>query len=69
MTLGCVYCSISGRNLFLDAYNALEVSSSPCCDVFLLGCFVPLISSLPGPNDHGVPVFAALGSVSGGLSH
>ncbi|KAM4729613.1 palmitoyltransferase ZDHHC16A isoform 1-T1 [Anableps anableps] len=24
MTLGCVYCSISGRNLFLDAYNALE---------------------------------------------
>lgn len=25
MTLGCVYCSISGRNLFLDAYNALEV--------------------------------------------
>ncbi|XP_053731325.1 palmitoyltransferase ZDHHC16A isoform X1 [Synchiropus splendidus] len=24
MTLGCVYCSISGRNLFLEAYNALE---------------------------------------------
>ncbi|XP_076017070.1 palmitoyltransferase ZDHHC16A isoform X2 [Genypterus blacodes] len=24
MTLGCAYCSISGRNLFLDAYNALE---------------------------------------------
>ncbi|XP_029962481.1 palmitoyltransferase ZDHHC16A isoform X2 [Salarias fasciatus] len=24
MTLGCVYCSISGRNLFIDAYNALE---------------------------------------------
>ncbi|XP_061600870.1 palmitoyltransferase ZDHHC16A isoform X1 [Cololabis saira] len=24
MTLGCVYCSISGRNLFLDAYRALE---------------------------------------------
>ncbi|PWA25939.1 hypothetical protein CCH79_00001619, partial [Gambusia affinis] len=24
MTLGCVYCSISGRNLFLDAYNSLE---------------------------------------------
>ncbi|XP_036837386.1 palmitoyltransferase ZDHHC16A isoform X1 [Oncorhynchus mykiss] len=22
MTLGCVYCSISGRNLFLDAYSA-----------------------------------------------
>lgn len=28
MTLGCVYCSISGRNLFLDAYNALEVRLS-----------------------------------------
>ncbi|XP_041803345.1 palmitoyltransferase ZDHHC16A isoform X2 [Chelmon rostratus] len=26
MTLGCVYCSISGRNLFLGAYNALETS-------------------------------------------
>uniref|UniRef100_A0A671YLI6 Palmitoyltransferase n=1 Tax=Sparus aurata TaxID=8175 RepID=A0A671YLI6_SPAAU len=25
MTLGCVYCVISGRNLFLDAYYALEV--------------------------------------------
>ncbi|XP_033835776.1 palmitoyltransferase ZDHHC16A isoform X2 [Periophthalmus magnuspinnatus] len=24
MTMGCVYCSISGRNLFLDAYNTLE---------------------------------------------
>uniref|UniRef100_A0AAV2JRZ4 Palmitoyltransferase n=1 Tax=Knipowitschia caucasica TaxID=637954 RepID=A0AAV2JRZ4_KNICA len=24
MTLGCAYCSISGRNLFLDAYNTLE---------------------------------------------
>ncbi|KAM9848191.1 palmitoyltransferase ZDHHC16A isoform 2-T2 [Aulostomus maculatus] len=24
MTLGCVYCSISGRNLFLEAYNTLE---------------------------------------------
>lgn len=28
MTLGCVYCSISGRNLFLDAYNTLEVRFS-----------------------------------------
>lgn len=28
LTLGCVYCSISGRNLFLDAYNALEVRCS-----------------------------------------
>lgn len=24
MTIGCAYCSISGRNLFIDAYNALE---------------------------------------------
>lgn len=36
MTLGCVYCSISGRNLFLDAYNALEVSSTACCNAGLL---------------------------------
>ncbi|KAG7270064.1 hypothetical protein CRUP_012065 [Coryphaenoides rupestris] len=25
MALGCMYCTVSGRNLFLDAYNALEV--------------------------------------------
>lgn len=25
MTMGCIYCSISSRNLFLDAYNAVEV--------------------------------------------
>ncbi|KAG9341083.1 hypothetical protein JZ751_019837 [Albula glossodonta] len=24
MTLGCIYCSISGRNMFIDAYNAIE---------------------------------------------
>ncbi|XP_030628366.1 palmitoyltransferase ZDHHC16A [Chanos chanos] len=24
MTLGCIYCSVSGRNLFIDAYNAIE---------------------------------------------
>ncbi|XP_063047809.1 palmitoyltransferase ZDHHC16A isoform X1 [Engraulis encrasicolus] len=24
LTLGCVYCSISGRKLFIDAYNAME---------------------------------------------
>ncbi|XP_056465041.1 palmitoyltransferase ZDHHC16A isoform X1 [Gadus chalcogrammus] len=24
MSMGCMYCSISGRNLFLDAYNTLE---------------------------------------------
>ncbi|KAJ8248398.1 hypothetical protein GJAV_G00241610 [Gymnothorax javanicus] len=24
MTMGCVYCSISGRNMFLEAYNAIE---------------------------------------------
>ncbi|KAK3554265.1 hypothetical protein QTP70_020127 [Hemibagrus guttatus] len=24
MTLGCIYCSISGRNLFIDAYHALD---------------------------------------------
>ncbi|XP_049927098.1 palmitoyltransferase ZDHHC16A isoform X2 [Epinephelus moara] len=26
MAMGCVYCSISGRNLFLDAYNAIETT-------------------------------------------
>lgn len=25
MTMGCIYCSISSRNLFLDAYDAVEV--------------------------------------------
>ncbi|XP_066535306.1 palmitoyltransferase ZDHHC16A isoform X2 [Hoplias malabaricus] len=24
LTLGCLYCSISGRNLFIDAYNAID---------------------------------------------
>ncbi|XP_028651477.1 palmitoyltransferase ZDHHC16A isoform X2 [Erpetoichthys calabaricus] len=24
MTMGCVYCSISSRNMFIDAYNAVE---------------------------------------------
>ena len=28
LALGCIYCSISGRNLFLDAYNAIEVRRS-----------------------------------------
>lgn len=36
LTLGCVYCSISGRNLFFDAYTALEVSSSLFSDVWVL---------------------------------
>lgn len=26
MTLGCVYCSISSKDLFLDAYGAIEVT-------------------------------------------
>ncbi|XP_056465043.1 palmitoyltransferase ZDHHC16A isoform X3 [Gadus chalcogrammus] len=26
MSMGCMYCSISGRNLFLDAYNTLETN-------------------------------------------
>lgn len=47
MTLGCVYCSISGRNLFLDAYHALEVrpslnlhSTTHYCCVCSLTCWV-----------------------------
>lgn len=57
MTLGCVYCSISGRNLFLDAYNALEVSSTACCNAGLL-C----------PSGTTVPVFNT-GLFFWGLSH
>lgn len=26
MTLGCIYCSISSRDLFLEAYSAIEVN-------------------------------------------
>ncbi|XP_074501842.1 palmitoyltransferase ZDHHC16A isoform X1 [Sebastes fasciatus] len=26
LALGCIYCSISGRNLFLDAYHAIETT-------------------------------------------
>lgn len=29
MTLGCVYCSVSSRNLFLEAYSAVEVRRRP----------------------------------------
>ncbi|XP_007240453.1 palmitoyltransferase ZDHHC16A isoform X2 [Astyanax mexicanus] len=32
MTLGCLYCSVSGRTLFIDAYNAIDsyhTSSTP----------------------------------------
>ncbi|XP_062376125.1 palmitoyltransferase ZDHHC16A isoform X2 [Sardina pilchardus] len=27
VTLGCMYCSISGRNLFIESYNTIESSS------------------------------------------
>lgn len=26
MTLGCVYCSVSSKDLFLDAYGSIEVT-------------------------------------------
>ncbi|XP_062851267.1 palmitoyltransferase ZDHHC16A isoform X2 [Trichomycterus rosablanca] len=29
MTLGCIYCSVSGRNLFIDAYRALDSAETP----------------------------------------
>ncbi|XP_048061227.1 palmitoyltransferase ZDHHC16A isoform X5 [Megalobrama amblycephala] len=29
LTMGCMYCSISGRNLFIDAYNAIDEVSQP----------------------------------------
>uniref|UniRef100_I3JSX1 Palmitoyltransferase n=1 Tax=Oreochromis niloticus TaxID=8128 RepID=I3JSX1_ORENI len=44
MTLGCVYCSISGRNLFLDAYNALELLI-----FFFVFCFGKTHYQTPAP--------------------
>ena len=61
MSMGCMYCSISGRNLFLDAYNTLEVRpvnqrqylvpDSPLgmvCGGILLGMNEPNSNILPG---------------------
>ncbi|XP_037534948.1 palmitoyltransferase ZDHHC16A [Nematolebias whitei] len=50
MTLGCVYCSISGRNIFLDAYNALEHfkhldSEKPGIPVKGMGLLIGLLPS------------------------
>ncbi|XP_056147831.1 palmitoyltransferase ZDHHC16A [Lampris incognitus] len=54
MTMGCVYCSISGRNLFLDAYNTLERfkhtgMEKPGIPVTGMG---PLIGILPSGQTH-----------------
>lgn len=35
MTLGCVYCSISSRNMFLEAYSAIEVMTVDDVDLCL----------------------------------
>ncbi|XP_008313030.1 palmitoyltransferase ZDHHC16B isoform X2 [Cynoglossus semilaevis] len=36
MTLGCIYCSVSSRNLFLEAYSAIEsyYETPPAADTF-----------------------------------
>ncbi|KAG9346129.1 hypothetical protein JZ751_007947 [Albula glossodonta] len=28
MTMGCIYCSVSARDMFVDAYSAIEVSAT-----------------------------------------
>lgn len=46
MTLGCIYCSVSSKDLFLDAYGAIEVrrdeATGLCglCHSFLVGGFI-----------------------------
>ncbi|RXN38506.1 putative palmitoyltransferase ZDHHC16 [Labeo rohita] len=35
MTMGCVYCSISAKDMFLDAYNAIEVSLHELLDFLI----------------------------------
>ena len=62
MTLGCVYCSISGRNLFLDAYHALEVSPLVCWGSWVLcptGFILDLVLTILASSS------LTLGSVSG----
>lgn len=39
MTMGCIYCSISGWEMFRDAYAAIEVSG--------LSCHVPILPGFP----------------------
>lgn len=39
MTMGCIYCSISGWAMFRDAYAAIEVSG--------LSCHVPRLPGFP----------------------
>ncbi|XP_046886106.1 palmitoyltransferase ZDHHC16A isoform X1 [Hypomesus transpacificus] len=58
MTMGCVYCSISGRNLFMDAYSAIERfkhmdAEKPGVPVTGMG---PLIGILPpGQTNYQTP--------------
>ncbi|XP_061914103.1 palmitoyltransferase ZDHHC16A isoform X1 [Entelurus aequoreus] len=58
MSLGCVYCSVSGRNLFIDAYHTLErfkhlEIEKPGIPVTGMG---PLIGLLPtGQADYVTP--------------
>lgn len=45
MTLGCIYCSISSRGLFLDAYSAIEVRTDK----------LPLLPPVSAGATSGVP--------------
>lgn len=47
LTMGCMYCSISGRNLFIEAYNAIDVrlcffNTFVACFMLVLLCCVIL---------------------------
>lgn len=55
MTMGCLYCSISGRNLFIDAYHAIERfkhtdSEKPGVPVTGMGVLIGLLP--PGQTEY-----------------
>lgn len=43
MTMGCIYCSISGWEMFRDAYAAIEVSGQAPA----LSCHAPRLPGVP----------------------
>ncbi|XP_008320192.1 palmitoyltransferase ZDHHC16A isoform X2 [Cynoglossus semilaevis] len=63
MTLGCFYCTISGRNLFLDAYNAherlkhLDMDKPGVAITGNLGLLVGLLSAAQTNGDTSAPVY------------
>ncbi|MGH0145076.1 UNVERIFIED_CONTAM: hypothetical protein FKN15_028813 [Acipenser sinensis] len=42
MTMGCLYCSISSRDMFIDAYNAVEVRVCSVCQLISASTLSPL---------------------------